>query len=178
MRTRQWTQPIETLEAKYNLSKNPQASISLENFRQAFYLSQLQAARGQRAQSLELRQAVAVWNDAHEATLGSVYARRLRAGLWLAGGDRSAALSELAASFQSGDYESWWYTLRYDPVWVPLHDDPRFRAIAEDVGRYVEGQRTELETLRRKGLVPLRGPSAATTAPQGLHGQPASQGRG
>ncbi len=167
IRTGEWARSIEVLEAKFDLSKNPQASLALENFRQAFYLSQLLAASGQGAQALELRHAVAAWNDAHEATLGSVYARRLRAAMLLADGDRSAALSELAASFRSGDYETWWYTLRYDPVWAPLHDDPRFKAIAADVGHYVEEQRTELETLRRKGLVPPRGPTAATTAAQG-----------
>lgn len=167
IRTGEWARSIEVLEAKFDLSKNPQASLALENFRQAFYLSQLLAASGQGAQALELRHAVAAWNDAHEATLGSVYARRLRAAMLLADGDRSAALSELAASFRSGDYETWWYTLRYDPVWAPLHDDPRFKAIAADVGHYVEEQRTELETLRRKGLVPPRGPTAGTTAAQG-----------
>jgi TolB-like protein/DNA-binding winged helix-turn-helix (wHTH) protein len=169
IRTGESARSIEVLEAKYNLSKNPQASLALENFRQAFYLSQLLAARGQGVQALELRHAVAAWNDAHEATLGSVYARRLRAAMLLADGDRSAALSELAASFRSGDYETWWYTLQYDPVWAPLHDDPRFKAIAEDVGHHVEDQRTELETLRRKGLVPSRGPTAPTSAAQGMH---------
>jgi len=98
-----------------------------------------------------------------------VYARRLRAAMLLVDGDRSAALSELAASFRSGDYETWWYTLQYDPVWTPLHDDPRFMAIAENVSHYVENERTELETLRRKGLVPPRGPTATTTAAQGVH---------
>ncbi len=169
IRTGEWARSIRVLEAKYNLSKNPQASLALENFRQAFYLSQLLAASGQGVQALELRHAVAAWNDAHEATLGSVYARRLRAAMSLSDGDRSAALSELADSFRSGDYETWWYTLQYDPVWAPLHDDPRFKAIAEDVSHYVEDQRTELESLRRKGLVPPRRPTAATTAARGVH---------
>ena len=169
VKTGEWARSIGILEAKYDLSKNPQASLALENFRQAFYLSQLLAAEGQPVQALELRHAVAAWNDAHEATLGSVYARRLRAALLLADGDRSAALSELAASFRSGDYEAWWYALQYDPAWAPLHDDPRFKAIVKDVSQYVENQRTELETLRNKGLVPRRGPTATTSASQGVH---------
>jgi TolB-like protein/DNA-binding winged helix-turn-helix (wHTH) protein/Tfp pilus assembly protein PilF len=178
MRTGEWARCIGVLEAKYNLSKNPRGSLALDNFRQAYYVSQLLEASGQRAQALELRRAVAAWNDAHESTLGSVYARRLRAAMLLADGDRSAALSELAASFRSGDYEAWWYTLQYDPVWVPLHDDPRFKAIAKDVGHYVEDQRSELETLRRKGLVPPRRPTAATAAAQGMHYKPAHHSRG
>jgi TolB-like protein/DNA-binding winged helix-turn-helix (wHTH) protein len=169
IRTGEWARPIDVLEEKYKLSKNPQASLTLDNFRQAFYLSQLVAASGQDAQALELRRAVEAWNNAHEATQGSVYAHRLRATLLLVDGDRAAALAELAASFRSGDYETWWYTLRYDPVWVPLHDDPRFKAIAADVHHYVEVQRMELESLRSKGLVPLRGSTTATSAPPGTH---------
>jgi TolB-like protein/DNA-binding winged helix-turn-helix (wHTH) protein len=151
------------LEAKFGLSRNPQPDITLDNFRQAFYLSQLLASQGRDRAALELRHAVAAWNDAHEATLGSVYARRLRAMLALTEGDRRAALSELSASFRSGDYEAWWYTLKYDPLWTPLHQDPQFKAIATDVAHYVEAQRKELETLRHKGLVPGRGSSAAAT---------------
>ncbi len=164
IKTGEWERPIEVIEAKYKLSKNPQASLVLDNFRQAFYLSQLLSAKGLSGQALELRHAVMAWNDAHQATLGSVYARRLRASMLLADGDRSSALTELAASFRSGDYETWWYTLQYDPVWAPLHDDPRFKAIAQDVARYVAGQRTELDALRRRGLVPARGPTAAPVA--------------
>jgi len=169
IRTGEWERPIRVLNEKYKLSKNPQASLSLNNFRQALYLSQLLAASGQTVRALELRHAVAAWNDAHEATLGSVYARRLRAAMLLADGDHDAALAELAASFRSGDYETWWYTLRYDPVWAPLRDDPLFKAIAENVRHYVDGQRAELENLRRKGLVPWRGSTAATTAARGVH---------
>jgi TolB-like protein/DNA-binding winged helix-turn-helix (wHTH) protein/tetratricopeptide (TPR) repeat protein len=168
-KTGEWARPVEVLEAKYKLFKNPQGSLLLDNFRQAFYLSQLLAASGQGVQALDLRRAVAAWNDAHEAKFGSVYARRLRATMLLADGDPSAALKELAASFRSGDYETWWYTLQYDPVWASLHDDPRFKAIAETVRHYVEEQRTELETLRRKALVPPRGSTAATTTAQGAH---------
>jgi TolB-like protein/DNA-binding winged helix-turn-helix (wHTH) protein/Tfp pilus assembly protein PilF len=168
-RTGEWARPMDVLEEKYKLSKNPEINLTLDNFRQAFYLSQLIAASGQNAQALELRRAVEAWNDAHEAAQGSVYARRLRAATLLEDGDRNAALTELAASFQSGDYETWWYTLRYDPVWGPVHEDPRFKAIAEDVRRYVAGQRAELEALRSRGLVPSRGSMVATRAAAGTH---------
>ena len=48
----------------------------------------------------------------------------------------------------------WWYTLKHDPVWAPLHGDPRFKAIAADVQRYVDTQRSQLEEMRRRGTVP------------------------
>jgi hypothetical protein len=168
-RTGEWTRSIEAIEAKYGLSKNPQANLTLDNFRQAFYLAQLLDARGQKAQAHELRRAVITWNNANEARFGSVYARRLRATALLAEGNRDAALTELADSFRSGDYETWWYTLKYDPMWTPLHDDPRFEAIVADVSHYVGSQRVELDALRQKGLVPRRGLPPVTTAAQGAH---------
>jgi hypothetical protein len=81
-----------------------------------------------------------------------------RASALLLDGKKDAALTELAESYRSGLYVLWWYTLERDPLWVPLHGDPRFQAIAADVRRYVDAQRSELETLRRNGDVPRRGP--------------------
>jgi cell wall assembly regulator SMI1 len=52
---------------------------------------------------------------------------------------------------------TWWYTLEHDPLWLPLHGDPRFQAIAADVRRYVDGQRSQLEARRQHGDVPRRG---------------------
>jgi hypothetical protein len=72
-------------------------------------------------------------------------------------GKPDAALVELAESFRSGFYVQWWYTINYDPLWLPLHGDARFQAMVADVRRYVDAQRSELETLRRQGTVPRRG---------------------
>jgi len=41
-------------------------------------------------------------------------------------------------------------------LWLPLHGDARFQAIAADVRRYVDTQRSQLEALRRQGAVPRR----------------------
>ena len=69
-------------------------------------------------------------------------------------GRRDEALDTLAEDFRAGDSRFWWYTLKHDPVWLPLHGDPRFQAIAADVQRYVDVQRRQLEELRRRGVVP------------------------
>jgi hypothetical protein len=74
-------------------------------------------------------------------------------------GKQDAALIELADSFKKADYENWWYTLKTDPLWMPLHEDPRFRAISAAVERHVTAEREQLETLRRDGQVPRRGNS-------------------
>ena len=125
---------IVLMQANYGLHREAWSDLGLFNFRQAVYLSQLLAAQGQVQQALELRHAAAAWNDANEAKFGHVYARRTRAAILLLDGKTDAALAELAESFRSKDYVQWWYTIEYDPLWLPLHGDRRFQAIAETCG--------------------------------------------
>jgi hypothetical protein len=130
------------------------------NFRAAVYLSQLLAAAGQADEALALRRAASSWNDANEAKY-LADSHRVRAGVLLLDGKQDAALAELAESFRLGFYAHWWYCIDYDPLWLPLHGDAQFQAIAADVRRYVDAQRTQLEALRRQGAVPRRGDPAA-----------------
>lgn len=148
---------IRFMRDKYDLRGDVSGKLTLENFRAAVFLSQLLAASGQMQEAVDTRRAVAAWNDANEPKLGTVYALRLRAVILMLDGKQDAALIELADSFKKADYENWWYTLRLDPLWMPLHEDPRFRLISADVQRYIAAQREQLETLRRDGEVPRRG---------------------
>jgi hypothetical protein len=93
------------------------------------------------------------WNDQNGPRYGGG-TRRIRAEGLMLEGLKDEALDALAEDFRLGDYRFWWYTLKYDPVWLPLHDDPRFQAIAMDVQRYVDAERRQLEELRRHGTVP------------------------
>lgn len=147
---------IELMRDKYNLRGDVSWKLTLDNFRAAVFLSQLLAASGHAREALDMRRAVSAWNDASEPKLGSLYARRLRASISMLNGRQDEALSELADSFKSGDYENWWYTLSLDPLWLPLHDDPRFRTIAADVRSYINAQHAQLEALRQRGEVPRR----------------------
>jgi len=148
---------IQFMRDKYNLRGDVSAKLTLDNFRAAVFLSQLLGAAGQVQQALDMRRAAAAWNDANQAKLGTVFAIRLRATILMLDGKQDAALIELAESFKKADYENWWYTLTWDPLWVPLHEDPRFRAISAEVQRYIGAQRKQLEILRRDGQVPRRG---------------------
>jgi TolB-like protein/DNA-binding winged helix-turn-helix (wHTH) protein len=150
---------IEFMLDKYNLRGDVSGKLSLDNFRAAVFLSQLLAASGQALAALDMRRAAAAWNDANQSKLGTVYAIRLRATIAMLDGKQEAALTELAESFKTADYETWWYTLMWDPLWTPLHEDPRFRAISSEVQRYIALQREQLEALRRDGEVPRRGTS-------------------
>ena len=161
LKTGELNRAIAFIKSKYYFGDSPAAHLDVCNFRAAVYLSQLLAAAGQGQQAVALRRAVSSWNDANEAKyLGDSH--RVRAGILLLDGKQDEALAELAKSFHSGFYANWWYTIYYDPLWLPLHGDARFRAIAADVRRYVDAQRSELEALRRQGAVPRRAePTAA-----------------
>src|ERR1700733_13168065 len=160
LKTGELNRAIAFIKSKYYFADAPVEHLEVCNCRAAVYLSQLLAAAGQDEQALALRRAASAWNDANEAKyLGG--SRRLRAGLLLLDGKRDAALAELAESFRSGFYAQWWYTVEYDPLWLPLHGDARFQAIAVDVRRYVDAQRSQLEALRQHGDVPRRADPAA-----------------
>jgi len=160
LKTGELSRAIAFIKSKFYLGDAPAEHLDLCNFRAAVYLSQLLAAAGQTDQALALRRAASSWNDANEAKF-LADSHRVRAGVLLLDGKQDAALAELAESFRLGFYAHWWYTINYDPLWLPLHGDARFQAIAADVRRYVEAQRSELEALRRQGAVPRR---ADTTA--------------
>jgi len=160
LKTGELSRAIAFIRSKFYLGDAPAEHLELCNLRAAVYLSQLLAAAGQTDRALALRRAASSWNDANEAKyLGDSH--RVRAGVLLLDGKTDAALAELAESFRLGFYAHWWYTINYDPLWLPLHGDARFQAIAADVHRYVEAQRSELEALRRQGAVPRRGDPAA-----------------
>jgi TolB-like protein/DNA-binding winged helix-turn-helix (wHTH) protein/Tfp pilus assembly protein PilF len=157
LKTGELDRAIGLLASGFGLKANSSDGLWLLNFRQAVFLSQLLAAQGRTEQAQKLRRAAMEWIDVNEPKYGSVYARRIRAANLLLDGKRDAALTELAESFRANDYTQWWYTLKYDPLWLPLHDDPAFRAIVAEVRRHVDAKRGELEVLRRRGDVPRRG---------------------
>jgi len=160
LKTGELNRAIAFIKSKYYFADVPAAHLEVCNYRAAVHLSQLLAAAGQAEQALALRRAASSWNDANEAKyLGG--SRRLRAGILLLDGKQDAALAELAESFRSGFYAQWWYTIDNDPLWLPLHGDARFHAIAADVRRYVDAQRIQLEALRQHGDVPRRADPAA-----------------
>jgi len=155
LKTGELSRAIAFIKLKFYLGDAPAEHLDVCNFRAVVYLSQLLAAAGQTDEAIALRHAASSWNDANEAKyLGDTH--RVRAGVLLLDGKRDAALAELAESFRLGYYAHWWYTINYDPLWLPLHGDARFQVIAADVRRYVDAQRSELEALRQHGDVPRR----------------------
>ena len=168
LKTGELSRAIAFIKLKFYLGDAPAQHLDVCNFRAAVYLSQLLAAAGQADQALTLRRAASSWNDANEAKY-LADSHRVRAGILLLDGKQDAALAELAESFRLGFYAHWWYCIDYDPLWLPLHGDARFQAIAANVRRYVDAQRSQLEALRQQGDVPRRADPRAAHEQQ--HGQ-------
>ncbi|MGH7879737.1 MAG: hypothetical protein ACREQD_09595 [Candidatus Binataceae bacterium] len=152
LKTGELSRAIAFIKLKYYLADAPAAPLDVCSYRAAVYLSQLMAAAGQVEQALALRRAASSWLDANAAQFFLGGARHLRAGLLLLDGKQDAALAELAESVRGGLCVNWWYTFNFDPLWLPLHNDPRFQAIKADVRGYIDAQRSELEALRRNAL--------------------------
>jgi TolB-like protein/DNA-binding winged helix-turn-helix (wHTH) protein len=154
LKTGDLSRAIAFIKRNFEFKGAPAAHLEYCNIGPAIALSQLLATQGRTAEAQALRHAVISWLEANTEKYAGP-ARRQWAGALLLDGRRDAALDKLAESFRpGGDYMQWWYTLRYDPVWLSLHGDPRFQAIAADVQRHVDSERKALEELRRHGDVP------------------------
>lgn len=144
---------IDFIVAHYYLQNDQSVHLDVCNIGAAIELSQLLDKEGKVSAAQALRRAAMAWNDANIAKYAGG-TRRNSATALLLDGQKDAALEQLAEDLRSGNYIGWWYTLRHDPNWMPLRDDPRFRAIAADVQGYVDAQRRQLEELRGRGIVP------------------------
>ena len=153
MKTGELSPAIALIKAKSELGDDPAANMWVCNAGPAIVLSQLMAAQGRASDARSLRTAALAWSNSNADKYADEM-HRIRAGALLLDGQKDAALEELAASFRGGDCRFWWYILKYDPLWLPLHGDARFQAIADDVHHKIDGQRKELEDLRRRGVVP------------------------
>ena len=153
LKTGELSRAIAFIKTNNYFEIDPAAHLDVCNNHAAIVLSHLLAAHGETREAQELRRAAVSWIDANAAKYAGG-AHRIRALALMLDGRRDAALDALAEDFRAGDYWFWWYTLKYDPAWLPLHGDPRFQAIAASVQRYVDAQRNQLEDLRRRGIVP------------------------
>ena len=93
-------------------------------------LAHILLAAGKRQAAERLLASTVQWIDAHPKFGLSVH-MRIRATAMMLLGNRDEALSNLRASVEAGhDIRHWWYVIEHDPVWEPVHGDPRFLAIA------------------------------------------------
>ncbi len=156
LRTGELSRAIAFISVSFYFGDNPAERLEVCNYQAAVVLSQLLEAQGHVSEAQRLRQAVVSDIDAKVAKYaGSL--PRARAEALLLDARKDEALDALADDFRAGDYRHWWYTLKYNPLWLPLHGDPRFQAIASDVQRHIDAERSQLEERRRHGNVPDAG---------------------
>jgi len=143
------------LRRRYTMPEG-EPSIALGNFRPYVTLAHLELARGNAAEARSLLEAVIHWIDANPK-FGTVFALRTRAEAEMLLGRREEALSDLREAFlKDNDHVQWWYTLRRNPIWDGVRDDPVFAVIQADVNAFLARERAALEAMRERGEVPRR----------------------
>jgi hypothetical protein len=153
LKTGELSRAIAFIRVSFYFGDNAAARLEVCNYQAAVVLSQLLEAQGHVSEALRLRQAVVSDIDAKVAKYAGGLPRA-RAEALLLDGRKDEALDALADDFRAGDYRHWWYTLKYNPLWLPLHSDPRFQAIGGDARRHIDAERSQLEERRRHGNVP------------------------
>jgi hypothetical protein len=151
---------IEFLERRY-LLQGAEPRLNILNFRAAAFLAQLLQLEGETARARRLLDRLPAAIDASVPVYGAVFALRTRATVMLLAGDREGALQTLGDSFAASDVLQWWYTLQFDPLWKPLHADPVFASIAEQVRTRVAQEQAEVARLRDARRIASRGPLPA-----------------
>jgi len=71
-------------------------------------------------------------------------------------GDHEHAIAELQESQKRNNFVRWWYTGELDPLFAPLHSDPRFQLLVAAARKHRVEQRALVDEMRRKGEVPMR----------------------
>jgi TolB-like protein/DNA-binding winged helix-turn-helix (wHTH) protein len=149
LRTRESGKVIELLSKRYDLPLDKDWKLTPFNFREGQLLAHLLLAQGRKQEALRRLDAVIAWIDAN-TFMGPIYNLRTKAQALQLKGETDAALKFLAESFQQHDYTQWWYTIRLDPTWDGLRDDPRFINIVEAVHAHIVAESAQLEELRRE----------------------------
>lgn len=154
--TRQYDRGAEAIASRYGFDLRNPRTDSLPQSSAAPMLGHILLASGKRKEGERLLAQTVKWIDTHPR-YGLVGVYRSRATAMMLLGQRDEALSNLKAVIENGkDQRHWWYLVKYDPVWKPAHDDPRFVEIARFCRRAATDQRAKLDDLRRRGKVPAR----------------------
>ncbi|MEO6718527.1 MAG: winged helix-turn-helix domain-containing protein [Novosphingobium sp.] len=156
LQTKEYDQAAGAIASHYGFDLRNPRTTNLPQATVAPALGHILLAAGQREQGTRLLTQTVQWIDGHPR-YGLVGVRRLRATAMMLLGERDQALSDLRASIETGhDIRHWWYIIDRDPVWAPVRNDPRFKAITEMCRNAASVQRAKLDALRRAGKVPAR----------------------
>ena len=156
LQTKEYALGAEAIATRYGFDLRNPRTQSLPQSTAAPALAHILLAAGKRQVAERLLAQTIQWIDDHPH-YGLVGVYRTKAAALMLLGQRDQALSNLKASIETGhDIRHWWYLIEHDPIWQPVHGDPRFRAIAEFCRQAAQVERAKLDELRRSGKVPLR----------------------
>ncbi len=156
LNTGEFKRGAEAIATRYGFDLKQPLVSNLPQSTVAPVLAHILLAAGQKETGRRLLAQTVQWIDQHPK-YGLTGVRRTRATAMMLLGNRDQALSDLRAAIETGnDIRLWWYAVERDPVWAPVHDDPRFRAIVEMCRQAARDQREKLDSLRRAGKVPVR----------------------
>jgi len=121
----------------------------------ALPLAQILSAEGKREVAARFLAQTVRWVDEHPKLGLEGGNGRVKAGALMLLGQKDQALSVLFAAAQTAhDTRHCWYLIGQDPVWIPVHNDPRFRQVIGICEASIRTQRSLLEEMRRAGKVP------------------------
>jgi TolB-like protein/DNA-binding winged helix-turn-helix (wHTH) protein len=156
LHTKQYDRGAEAIASRYGFDLSNPRTENLPQSDAAPKLAHILIAAGKRQAGERLLAQTIQWIDAHPR-YGLVGVYRSRAAAMMLLGVKDQALSNLKAVIETGhERRIWWYLIEHDPVWEPVHNDPRFREIADFCRRAAREQRAKLDLLRRQGKVPVR----------------------
>ena len=162
LHTEQFDLGAEAIASRYGFDLRNPRTDSLPQSTVAPVLGNILLAAGKRQAGERLLAQTIQWIDDHPR-YGLVGNYRIKAASLMLLGERNQALSDLKAAIETGhDIRHWWYLVEKDPIWMPVHSDPRFKSIAEYCRQAAHIQRVKLDALRRAGKVPARQASGST----------------
>jgi len=156
LQTQQYDRGARAIAGRFKFDLSDPRTENLPQVNAATALAHILLAGGKRQAAERLLASTVQWIDAHPNFTMAVH-MRYRAVAMMLLGNRDEALSNLRASVETGhDIRHWWYVIKHDPVWGPVHNDPRFVEIAAYCRNAAAAQRARLDVLRRSGQVPVR----------------------
>lgn len=143
---------LARLEAAY--ATRPTARPLMWSRYQAIIYAHVLTLAGQVERGRKLAASTLVMLDTQSVGRKEGWLSRERAASYMVLGEKERALQELSTAVKAKRLYRWWYTFELDPLFEPLHEDPRFVALREEAKSHCEHQRALLEELRSKGEVP------------------------
>ncbi|HKU91146.1 MAG TPA: winged helix-turn-helix domain-containing protein [Steroidobacteraceae bacterium] len=106
---------------------------------------------GQVKRGRDLARAQLVSLDVDEIGRPPHWFGRARAQLLALLGEKDRAIAELAADQQLDHWSGWWYTADVDPIFAPLRNDPKFKALVTRAHEHRAAQHALFEEMVRRG---------------------------